>query len=435
MAEKIRVILPKKYDLVVGDTFQLFYRSVIEAPNPYVYSIVVKCKEGKNFPRYYEYTPTAPGQHKLTIQVIDADFTVLGSAETMLNVVVPKKPEKPLNIMCIGASTTEGGHWVAEVNRRINGEGGAPEGLGFGDAVKFVGTNIPKNHPEVATEAYGGWHLGSFLSNKPGAIWAKCNNNLSLENQHSLWKDENGAIWQLETLQVDYLKFNRYMDHDSPVPMVPPLVHYQNAVDTDPIYFEKCSTCKASPFMDPDTGLLDIASYCKRNNIEKIDAIYIYCYLNGLASQQARSLSRTEYAKVVVGRAKELISKFKEVFPELQVKIMSPNVSSLNGGMGHSYGCRSPLSDWYEIMYYGNELQLAYQQMAEEDGWKDFVEVINIAGQFDSENAFPSKPKPVNTRSEVTEIIGTNGVHPTINGYLQIGDAVYRSVVASFMSE
>ena len=76
-----------------------------------------------------------------------------------------------------------------------------------------------------------------------------------------------------------------------------------------------------------------------------------------------------------------------------------------------------------------------YQEMCEEDGWKDFVEIINIAGQFDSENAFPAKPKPVNVRSEVTEIIGTNGVHPTINGYLQIGDAVYRSVIASFMSE
>ncbi len=435
MAKNIRIILPKKYDLVVGDTFQLYYRSVIEAPNPYAYSIVAKCKEGKSFPRYYEYTPTAPGQHKLTIQVVDADFTVLGSAETTLNVVVPKKPEKPLNVMCIGASTTEGGHWIAEVNRRINGEGGAPEALGFGDAVKFVGTKVPKNHPEVACEAYGGWHLGSFLSNKPGAIWAKCDNTLSNENQHSLWKDENGAIWQLETIQVDYLKFNRYMDHDSPVPMVPPLVHYQNAVDTDPIYFENCSTCKASPFFDKEKGGIDITTYCQRNNIENIDVLYIFCYLNGLASREARTLSRKEYAKIVVGRAQELISKFKEAFPHIQVKIMGPSGHSLNGGMGHSYGCRSPLSDWYEIMYYAHELELAYQEMCEEDSWKDFVEVINIAGQFDSENAFPAKPKPVNVRSEVTEIIGTNGVHPTINGYLQIGDAVYRSVVASFMSE
>ena len=53
MNNKIRVILPDKYDLVVGDTFQLFYRSIIEAPNPYVYAIVAECEKGKNFPRYH----------------------------------------------------------------------------------------------------------------------------------------------------------------------------------------------------------------------------------------------------------------------------------------------------------------------------------------------------------------------------------------------
>ena len=131
MAKNIRIILPEKYDLVVGDTFQLFYRGVIEAPNPYAYSIVCTCKQGKSFPRYYEYTPTEPGQHKLTIQVVDADFTVLGQGETILNVVVPKKPEKPLNILCIGASTTQDGHWIAEAHRRINEEGGEPEGRGL----------------------------------------------------------------------------------------------------------------------------------------------------------------------------------------------------------------------------------------------------------------------------------------------------------------
>ena len=435
MAKSVRIILPEKYDLVVGDTFQLFYRGVIEAPNPYTYSIVVKCTEGKSFPRYYEYTPTAPGQHKLTLEVVDSDFTVLGHGETMLNVVVPKKPEKPLNILCIGASTTEGGHWIYEAFRRINHEGGVPEGLNFGDAVRFVGTNQPKKYPEVQCEAYGGWHWGSFLTNKPGAIWAKVQNNIHPENQHSLWKDENGAIWQLETLQVDYLKFNRYMDHDSPVPVTPPLVHYQNAVNTNPIYFERCSSCGASPFMDPDTKELDIASYAKRNNIESIDVVYAFLTINGLASWEARNLPRAEYIQVVIGRAKQLISKIKEAFPHVQVRIMSPCGHSVNGGTGHSYGASSPLSDWYDLFLYEHELELAQRAWAKEEGWKDFVKAINLSGQFDNEYAFPAKPRPVNIRSEATEIVGCNGVHPSLGGYQQIGDAVYRNIIADFMSE
>ena len=44
MNDKMRVILPEKYDLVVGDTFQLFYRGVVEAPNPFYYNIVSYCE-------------------------------------------------------------------------------------------------------------------------------------------------------------------------------------------------------------------------------------------------------------------------------------------------------------------------------------------------------------------------------------------------------
>ena len=428
MVEKIRVVLADKYDLVVGDTFQLFYRSVIEAPNPYRYSIVVKCKKGKSFPRYYEYTPTEPGTYKLTMQVVDADFTVLGSAETTINVVVPKKPEKPVNILCIGDSLTQGGAWVTELNRRIVANDGVPAGLGFQDAVKFHGRPTKAGTP---CEGYGGWHWESFLINKPGAMWVKYDNNISQENQHSLWKDHNGAIWQLETLQVDYLKFNRYMDHDSPFPTEPPLVHYQNATNTDPIYFESCSPCGSSPFFDHDKGCVDFASYAKKHNIDTIDAVYVMLGRNGRMSQIAQTLSQRDYCKHVVSVAKQLITKLKEAFPDVKVRILGLPGHSLNGGMGTSYGCR----DSYELTSYEMDLDEEYQAWCNEDGWKDFVEYVDLAGQFDAEYNLPSKQKVVNTRCQTTEVLGTNGVHPALSGYMQIADAVYRNLVASFMHE
>lgn len=429
MTKNIRIVLPEKYDLVVGDTFQLFYRGVIEAPNPYIYSIVVKCREGKSFPRYYEYTPTAPGRHKLTIQVIDADFTVLGSAETVLNVVTPVKPEKPVNILCIGDSLTQGGHWVSEVNRRITAEDGAPVGLGYKDAVKFHGRPTKAGTP---CEGYGGWHWESFLVNKPGAMWVKYNNNITQENQHSLWKDVNGAIWQLETLQVDYLKFNRYMDHDSPFPAEPPLVHYQNATNTDPIYFESCSPCGASPFFDHDKGCVDFGTYAAKNNIGSIDAVYVMLGRNGRMSQAAQTLSQKDYCQHVVNLAKQLITKLREAFPQVKVKIMGLAGHSLNGGLGTSYGARN---NSYELVSYEKDLDSAYKAWCAEDGWKDFVEFIDIAGQFDAEYNMPAANKPANARCETTEVLGTNGVHPALSGYMQIADAVYRNVVASFMCE
>ena len=435
MADNIRVILPKKYDLVVGDTFQLYYRGVIEAPNPYVYSIVSICEKGRNFPRYFEYSPTAPGQHKLTIKVYDAQRNLLGEDETLLNVVAPKAPEMTTNILCIGDSLTAGGGWTYEAFRRITQEGGEPAGLGFANAVNFVGSCKPSQYPSIALEGYGGWHWDSYLHNLPGAMWVACNNNRDVEDQHSLWQDINGAIWQLETLQIDYLKFNRYMDHDSPRPEHGPLIHYANAHDTSPIEFSKSSTPKGTPFMNPETGKIDFIDYCKRNDIDRIDAAYIFLGTNGLMSQEAMTHTRREYARIVAQKGRKLVDFLKEAFPDVKVKIMGLPLGSLNGGGASNYGATLPLTDTYHGVHYKMEINLAYQEWCLEDKYKDFCEFINLSGQFDAEYNYPCKEVPVNTRSTVTERRDTNGAHPTDAGYQQIGDAVYRNIVASFCSE
>ena len=64
----------------------------------------------------------------------------------------------------------------------------------------------------------------------------------------------------------------------------------------------------------------------------------------------------------------------------------------------------------------------------------DFVEFIDISGQFDCENNYPEKEIPVNSRSTKTEKIGINGLHCIPEGYMQIGDAVFRNMV-HFVSE
>ena len=434
MADHVRIVLPKKYDLVVGDTFQLFYRGVIEAPNPYVYSIVPICEKGRNFPRYFEYLPTEPGQHKLTIAVYDAQRNLLGKGDTVLNVVAPKEPEKCTNILVIGDSLTDGGHWINEARRRITEEGGEPAGLGFANAVKFVGSN-KGYYADSRSEGYGGWHWDSFLYNAPGAMWIECPNNRSVEDHHSIWQDPNGALWQLETLQIDYLKFNRYKGHDSPRPECGPLTHYANAADTSPIEFISSSDAGGTPFMNLETGKIDFADYCKRNDIDTIDAVYIFLGGNGLMGTEAITHTRPEYCQIIVNKGKKLVGYIKEAFPNVKVKIMGLPLGSINGGVGSNYGSSLPFTDDFEIQHYKKELDLAYEAWCMEDGYKDFMEFINISGQFDAEYAYPSKQKPVNTRSDITERMDIDGTHPTMNGYYQFSDAVYRNIIASFCSE
>ena len=47
------LFLAKRYDLVIGDKFELFYRGFIRSMNPYKYYIHISCPKGKPFPRYF----------------------------------------------------------------------------------------------------------------------------------------------------------------------------------------------------------------------------------------------------------------------------------------------------------------------------------------------------------------------------------------------
>lgn len=428
MTSNVRVFLAKKYDLVVGDTFQLFYKSVIEAPNPYCYSIVVQCEKGKAFPRYYEYTPQEEGSHKLTISVFNAERKLLGRAETTLNVVSAKAPKNPINVLCMGDSITANGAWPGELARRITKTGGVPEGNGF-DNVKFVGSC---SNGEIGYEGYGGWQWKNYSSVVKGAVWVKAPNDKTEGDQHSLWQDSNGNVWQIETLQVDYLKLNRYMEHDGPLPEPGFLTHYKNAVNPEPIQIFNASSESVNPFYDPETKSINFDSYLKRVGATTIDYVYILLGTNGLMRQIAFNNTRHDYCKIVKEEAREVIDLIKKGIPNVKIKLLAPQLPSCKGGMGNNYGAEPPFNDYFDILHYTFELGMVYEELALEEGYKDFVEFVHMTAQFDTEYGYPHKERQVNCRSQITEWFDTNGFHPTLEGRYQIADAVYRNLIKEF---
>ena len=425
--ESIRVVMPKQYDLVVGDTFQLFYRGIIEAPNPFCYDILSVCEKGRNYPRYFEYLPQEVGQHKLTVSVYDAGKNLLGKGETILNVVEPKKSNKDINILCVGDSGTAGGVWPTELYRRLNETGGEPEGLGFGN-VRLIGTCTKGN---VGFEGYGGWKWNDYLAtcDKDSLpVWMVCDHNKDASDQHSLWKDDEGNIWQIETLDIRRLKFNRFKGHNAEAPQSGTLTHYKNAVNTNPIVIKRSYNEAMSPFYSEETKRISFAEYCRRNNFDAPDLVYIKLGYNGLLFNDK---PWPEYCQKVVAEAKQLIDVLHSDFPDAKVRIMGSHIPSVHGGTGASYGAELPYCDDYGLTRFMMEMNIAYQSWANEPKYCGFVEYINISGQFDTDYNMPKVEKCVNTRSNLTESIDTNGLHPTTGGYMQVADAVYRNAVKS----
>lgn len=425
MEEMVRVVLPQRYRLVVNDTFQLFYRGIVDVPNPSFYSIVAVCEKGKNFPRYFEFVSECAGEFRLKVFVYGANGVLLGKGETILDVMVPKAPTRQINILTIGSSSSLG-IWQKECLRRLCGMQGNPEGLGFSN-ISFIGT---QKNETVGYEAYGGWNWENFYSTEEGSMWIVGENDKTIEDQHTLWKDHDGNVWQLETLGGGkYLKFNRYKGHKGTRPESGRLIHDKNAVHTAPIDIARSWEERRSPFYDEESRCVNFKTYCSRNRYSGIDAVYVSLGGNGLHEMTMKGLSLQEHCKTLVARGKLLIDQLHRDYPGARVVIMGLAGCSVNGGMGANYGATLPYCDVYGYTRYVLELNRVYEAWTKEPGYCEYMEFLNVSGQFDAENCMPAKEKPVNTRSAKTELIGTNGLHALVAGQMQVADAAYRSMV------
>ena len=347
--EYVNVFLADEYELVAGDNFQLFYRGVVQAVNPYDYYIKVTCSKGSAFPRYYEWNPTAEnvGRHKLTLQVMDNNGNLLGEDSTTLVVKEAVEPTENINILCIGDSLTAGGYWPGEMNRRLIGEGGTPAANSFSN-ISFVGAKSKTiNGYKVNFEGTGGWTWATFLSEK-------------------------------------------------------------------------------SPLYNPATEEISFKYYCEQNGIETIDCLYTLLTWNGqgTAFKTNYSVSTGHFAD-----AAKLIDILHEEYPEATVRCLGIQIPSQNGGMGYSYGANGGYSDSYGMLVSAMNYNATLEDFCQQDKYKNFVKYVDVAGQFDTDYNMPNTQKAVNNRSSVTETFGTNGVHPSVNGYYQIADAAYRAVI------
>ena len=67
--------LPREYILVVGDTFELFYRGIVNAVNIDCYDFEIFYEDGANrgkaWPRKYVFLPTEAdlGEHVMTVRL------------------------------------------------------------------------------------------------------------------------------------------------------------------------------------------------------------------------------------------------------------------------------------------------------------------------------------------------------------------------------
>lgn len=432
MKDKL-LFLAKHYDLVVGDTFELFYRGVIRSMNPYKYYIHISSPKGKPYPRYYTYTPKdgEEGEYPLTITLYDDFGNMIETASTTLHIHKPKIPNKKVNILCFGDSLTFNGVWPYEGYRRFTKNDGEPKGLGFNDTLNFIGT---MKKEEVGYEGYGGWQWRHFVNNEAvsmtSSVWIEVDkHNLDENDQHSVWKSNN-LQWVLESIEDKKLKFKRGEGNYSCLPTISDYFeNYNGGQHKENIKVKKYYFEKGNPFYDEAIEGPNFKKYCLDNNFEEPDYVYILLTWNGQFKPFNHDFSHYEPFITTI------LNRLKNDFPNIKVRLIGIQSPSINGGIAANYGASGPYSDVFGDVSTAYNYNEYLETICDREEYKSYCKYIDLKAQFDVEYNMPSVETKVNIRNEKTELVGSNGVHPTMSGYLQMGDVFYRALVADMENE
>lgn len=433
------LFVPKEYDLVIGDEFQLFYRGLIKSLNPYKYYIYVNCVKGRPYPRYFTYTPKdgEEGEYELSISLYDDFMNLIDSAKTILRVRKIEKSKKKLNILCIGDSLTCNGVWVGVGAKRFEDTitlDGDPISYGLGDNFNFIGTcerveKYENSEKKIGYEGYGGWWWRHFVLNETvdanSAVWVEYKNHPFDENdQHSIWINNNKK-WVLETIEKDKLKFKRGSGNWGITrDIVNEFKHFDGGVHQDDFTITNSWFERGNPFYFEDEKDINIKRYVEENNFGTIDFVYILLSWNGMYRPYNHDYNEHE------GFMNKLIGSIRKDYPNCKVRLIGIQSTSIDGGIAASYGANGYYSDLFGDLcscYYYNKFLSDYCEREEN---KSFMRYIDLKSQFDVENNMPKMEHFVNARNKTKELIGSNGVHPTLNGYNQFGDCFFRALVS-----
>lgn len=424
------IFLAKQYDLVVGDKFELFYRGIICMNNPYFYQIKVTCDKGNPYLRYYTFTPKKEdvGSYELKVALIDNNLNIIEEAKTILNVYEPEKANKLLNVLTFGDSLTFNGVWPMEGYRRLCKIKGEPTGNGF-ECLKMIGTCKKEIEDEViGYEGYGSWSWKSYATNNHvsmnSPVWVNVSNHSFDENdQHSVWKNNN-MLWVLESILPNKLKFKRGPGNNTPTPTIlDTFEHVEGGFHFNDIKIEGFEFELNNPFWNKTTNSIDFKEYAKKQNVDTIDLIYILLTWNGQYIPYNTNFNHHfDYAK-------EILRQIHQDFPNALVSLLGIQVCSVNGGIASNYGASGYYSDTFGTISTGFNYNEQLENLALSDEFKSFCHYVDTKAMFDSEYNMPQVQMQVNARNKKTEYVGTNGVHPSMEGYLQIGDVFYRALV------
>ena len=408
-------VLPASYDLVVGDTFELFFKGIIKGSDSDSFYVSATGSKGAAYKKRYIVTPTEAGTIELRMSLYDVNGNNIDNAKVDLVVHdTPSDPAEEKVVLCVGDSLTENGVWVEEFRRRLTATGGTPAGFELSN-IEFIG-NREKNGAHY--EAYGGYTFNSYNTENATGEFKKitCTHDKTSADQHSIYQDSAGNKWKLETIENGSIIIIIQSGSSSTFPPTGTLTWVSGGENHNSITYTASEDAASNPFWDDDAGKVDFGTYAESQGVSSIDYVYVLLGWNNWG----RDMS---YIKEC---AQTFITNVQTSFPNAVVVLIGLETPSLDG-LANNYGVYTGImGDYVRMMNYVHDVDGVYDDLVEEN---TNVYHVNLCGQFDTENNMPTGTRAVNVRNATTETYQTNGIHPAESGSLQIADAATRHIV------
>lgn len=414
--------LPKQYDLMVGEPFELFFRGIVNAKTIDTYDFELFYDDGKNrgkgFSRKYYFVPEESdlGTHTLHIRLWSNEGEVLDEASCIIHVVNPPvSPKEERVILLVGASDAGPGIWPSELGRRLLATGGEPLGLGLKN-ISFIGS---RERDGIRYEGYGGWTFRSYITDNKRKDFMVLTGDFRDKDptvdQHSSYRDENGALWKLETITPTGMKIICH----SALGVLPStaggrLVHATGGENTADIVYTSAECADANPFWDPARGGNNFRAYAARFGKTRIDEVVVTLTWNSFAWPP----------ELYEQAMREFIASVHRDFPDCHVTLVGGLFPSRDG-FGQNYGISWP---WFPRLATLRTFDGIRERVALED--PDRLSFVHLASRYDVDYNGMYADFPANNRNQTPITLGSNGLHIAAAGSCQISDAILTSLAA-----
>ena len=300
-----------------------------------------------------------------------------------------------------------------------------------------------KKHNTVNTlvtyhEGYGGWTWGSFLSTTGGGstvngIFVTLDHTVTWDLntvQHSVWVDQNNKNWVLEDIDGAKIKFDRGSGNNASQndTQLPTNLHCSTlSLDITQTEISNATWESGNPFYDDDTGRVNFVAHAQELGHAPADIVSILLTWNGGGGE----LDFNYQGKITthMNNATTLLRDIHSDLPNAKIICVGIQLPSITGGAGANYDANGSYADQNATYYYAYDYNKALENLVTNEEFGSYCYYVDTKGQFDTKYLMSYDMVAVNTRSTVTEMRGTNGVHPSTNGYYAIGDAYFRTLV------